>query len=109
VHELALMESVVETVLDHTEGCQVAAVCLAIGELAGVDVDALRFCFGVCIEGTALAGSELEIESIAARARCRACGREEPTHSFASACSCGSFDRSLVAGGELTLRAVEVL
>jgi hydrogenase nickel incorporation protein HypA/HybF len=109
VHELALMESVVDTVLEHTAGTRVVVVRLAIGELAGVDVDALRFCYGVCTEGTPLAGSDLEIVAIAARARCRTCRREEPTHSFATACSCGSFDRALVAGDELLLRDVEVV
>ena len=108
VHELALMESLVETVLAHVDGAEVVRVRLEIGELAGVDVEALRFCFGVCTERTPLAGSALEIRRTPGRARCRTCGREEPTPSLAAACTCGSFDRSLVAGGELRLTDVEV-
>lgn len=98
-----------DTVLERTDGCRVALVRLHIGELAGVDVDALRFCFGVCTDGTPLAGSELDIIRVPAFARCRQCLREEPTHSLAAACACGSFDRALIAGGELRLAEVEIL
>lgn len=107
MHELALMEGVVEHVIDHVDA-HVARVTLEIGELAGVDLDALRFCFGVCSEGTVLAGAELEIVRIAARARCDSCGGEHPTSSLAAPCPCGSFARVLVAGDELRLKHVEV-
>ncbi|HVV82454.1 MAG TPA: hydrogenase maturation nickel metallochaperone HypA [Kofleriaceae bacterium] len=108
VHELALMECLVETVLDHTAGSQVRVIHLEIGELAGVDVAALRFSFGVCVEGTPLAGSELDIVRIPGRARCRTCGHEERAASLAAACRCGSFDRALTSGDELRLANVEV-
>ncbi len=101
------MEGVVDHVIERIDA-RVARVTLEIGELAGVDVQALRFCFGVCTEGTSLAGAELDIVRVPARARCRSCGREEPTSSFAAACTCGSFDRALIAGDELRLKDVEV-
>jgi hydrogenase nickel incorporation protein HypA/HybF len=108
VHELALMESVVDQIAGQIDA-QVALVRLEIGELAGVDVDALRFCFGVCTHDTALANAELDIVIVSARARCRSCGSEQATHSLAASCTCGSFDRALIAGTELRLKEVEVL
>lgn len=107
MHELALMEGVVEHVLDEIDA-RVARVTLAIGELAGVDVDALRFCFAVCTEGTPLAGAELEIVPIAGRARCESCAGEYPATSLAAPCPCGSFARVLLTGDELRLEHVEV-
>lgn len=108
MHELALMESMVEQIAGQIDA-PVALVRLEIGELAGVDVDALRFCFGVCTHDSALAQAELDIVIVSARARCRACGSEQPTHALAAPCSCGSFDRALIAGTELRLKEVEVL
>ena len=108
VHELALMESVVDQITGLIDA-RVALVRLEIGELAGVDVDALRFCFGVCTQDTPLAGAELDIRIVAGRARCRSCGTEQPTHSYVASCTCGSFDRAMVAGTELRLKEVEVL
>ena len=107
MHELALMESVVDHVIERIEG-RVTTVKLEIGELAGVDVDALRFCFGVCTEHTPLAGAELSIVRVPARAHCLLCGADEPTRSFASPCTCGSYERTLVTGDELRLKEVEV-
>jgi len=109
VHELAIMESVVDRIASQLGDMRIATVRLEIGELAGVDVDALRFCFDVCTRGTTLAGSALEILAIAGRARCRSCGDEHPMRTFVSPCACGSFDRELMAGAEICLKDVEVL
>ena len=109
MHELALMQSVVDSVVEQIGAEEVVVVRLAIGELAGVAVDALRFCFDACTRDTALANAELDIVWIPGRARCRSCAREEPMRSFASPCTCGSFDRELVAGGELRLVEVEII
>ena len=39
------------------------AITLRVGELAGVDVDALRFVFPVVMQGSIAAGAELRIET----------------------------------------------
>ncbi len=109
VHELALMESVVDAVIDQIGDARVAVVRLEVGELAGVAVDAMRFSFDVCVRGTVLEGAALEIVEIAGRARCRSCGAELRLRSFGAPCDCGSFDRELVSGDELRLLDVEVL
>lgn len=108
MHELALMESVVDAVVDQIGEERVAVVRLEIGELSGVAIDALRFSFDVCTEGTVLDGAELAIVQVAGAVRCRSCGSEHATSSFATPCPCGSFDRELVRGGELRLIDVEV-
>lgn len=108
MHELAVMESVVETIRERLGDQRVALVRLEIGELAGVELEALRFCFDVCTQGTPLAGAELDIVRIPGAARCRSCGGEHAAPSLASPCPCGSFDRELVSGDELRLKEVEV-
>lgn len=109
VHELALMESVVDAVLDQIGDHEVAVVRLEIGQLAGVAVDAMRFCFDVCVKGTRLDGATLDVISLPGRARCRSCGGEHPMRSLIAACPCGSFDRELITGHELRIKEVEVM
>jgi hydrogenase nickel incorporation protein HypA/HybF len=108
VHELALMESLVEAVIEQLGTRRIARVRVEIGRLAGVAIEAMRFSFDVCASGTPLEGAELEIVEIAAIGRCRTCSAEQALLSFGAPCTCGSFDRELVRGDEVRLAEVEV-
>jgi len=108
VHELALMQAVVDSVVEQVGSEEVVVVRVEVGELAGVATASLGFSFESCTRDTPLANATLEIVRVPAVARCRACAREAPTSSFVEPCTCGSFDRELVAGGELRLVEVEV-
>jgi hydrogenase nickel incorporation protein HypA/HybF len=109
MHELALMESVVDTIVDRIGEEHVAIVRLEIGMLAGVAIEALRFCFEVCTRGTPLEHAALDIVALPGRARCRSCAEEAAVATLMTPCTCGSFDRELVSGGELRLKEIEVL
>jgi hydrogenase nickel incorporation protein HypA/HybF len=108
MHELALMENVVDAVCDQIGDEQVVLVQLEIGELAGVELEALRYCFDACVAGTQLEGAELAIRSVPGRARCYGCGAAHPLRSFTASCACGSFDREVLSGTELRVKEVEV-
>ena len=45
MHELAIAESVVETVTQRLPDAKVTCVCLEVGALSGVVPDSIRFCF----------------------------------------------------------------
>jgi hydrogenase nickel incorporation protein HypA/HybF len=109
VHELALVESMIDDVSDQLAiNERVAIVVLEIGELAGVSIDVLRFAFAAVTPGTPLAGAALSITTVAGRARCRTCGAVHALPTLASPCPCGSFDRELLEGAEIRLKEVEV-
>src|SRR5579872_4216817 len=57
MHELAITESVIEAISDRFGSARIVRVQLEIGKLSGVMLDALRFCFGLSAEGTALANA----------------------------------------------------
>src|SRR6185437_6461078 len=101
MHELALMSGLVESVVEQIGDRAIAVVRLEIGELAGVSLDALRFCFELCTNETSLARAALEIESIAGAARCNHCGVEAAMPSLGVPCACGSFDRAITHGTEM--------
>ncbi len=108
MHELALAESVVSSVLERTDGRHVAVVRLRVGRLAGVVPDALVFCFELATAGTPLAGATLEIEDVSGTAHCRTCGADFVLEDQFLLCPCGSADVRLDSGRELTVASVEV-
>jgi hydrogenase nickel incorporation protein HypA/HybF len=108
MHELAIAESVVSSVLERTEDRHVAVVRLRVGRLAGVVPDALSFCFELAAAGTTLAGATLEIIEEHGRAHCRACAADFTLDDPILLCECGSADVELLSGRELMVTSVEV-
>ena len=108
MHELAIAESVVDTVTQRLPGAEVTCVRLEIGALSGVVPDSIRFCFDLATEGTPLAGAALEITEPPARCRCRACGAEFQPDTPIVLCPCGSADVAVLAGEELKILSVQV-
>jgi hydrogenase nickel incorporation protein HypA/HybF len=108
MHELAIVEGVVDTVTERLPGAKISCVRLEIGALSGVVADALRFSFELATEGTNLQGATLEITEVPARCRCRACGRQFAPDGPILLCGCGSADAEVLAGQELKIAAVKV-
>ncbi len=65
MHELAVVESVVQIVRERLGDAKVVRVRLEVGTLMAIVPDALRFCFDVCTRGTSLDGAALQIDEIA--------------------------------------------
>ncbi len=61
MHELSLVDAILRAVAKEVGGARVHRVHLRVGKRAAVSLDALRFCFDVCVRGTALAGATLDI------------------------------------------------
>lgn len=108
MHELAITESIVQSVTKRLPDAQVARVHLAIGKLSGVSVPSVRFCFGPVTEGTTLAGAQLLVEEPGGRMRCRLCSAEFASDDLLAVCGCGSVSVDVIAGQELLIRGVEV-
>jgi hydrogenase nickel incorporation protein HypA/HybF len=64
MHELAIVEGVVDQVTERLPDAKISWVRLEIGALTGVVCDALRFSFELATEGTNLQGAALEITEI---------------------------------------------
>ena len=109
MHELAIAESVVASVLERTGGRRVAVVRLRVGRLAGVVPDALSFCFDLAATGTSLEGASLELVEEHGRAHCRTCACDFTVDDPILLCGCGSADVELLSGRDLSVTSVEVL
>ena len=108
MHELAVAQGVIDTIVDRLGDARVTAVHLQIGQVCGVLPDALRFCFDLVAEGTPVEGARLQISEPAGEARCRTCGTEFTCTGLILLCDCGSADVELHRGHELLISAVEV-
>ncbi len=108
MHELAIAESVVDTVTQRLPGARITRVHLEVGALSGVVADSIRFCFDLATEGTGLEGATLDITEPPARCRCRSCGAEFQPDSPIVLCPCGSADVAVLGGEELKILSVQV-
>lgn len=103
------MDEVVSSVAAAVDGAQVKYVCLEVGRLAAVVPDAMRFCFEVCAQGTALEGAQLEIEEISGRGHCRTCHTQFVLNDPLGVCACGSPDYEVLSGHQVRVKHVEVI
>lgn len=109
MHELSITRNIVALVTERALGKRVSAVSLVVGKLTGVDVEAVRYCFDLCAEGTVLEGARLVIEEVAGRGTCERCGVEQEMLVPVLKCACGPGSRMRVlAGEELKIRSMEV-
>ena len=109
MHELAIAESVVSSVLERTADRRVTLVRVRIGRLVGVVPDALTFCFELATAGTPLQEATLEIVEEHGRAHCRTCSTDFELDEAFLLCDCGSADVALLSGRELSVTSVELV
>jgi len=108
MHELGLMQHIIETCRAEARGARVELITVEVGTLSGVMPEALAFCFELCVEDTPLAGARLQLVRTPGRARCRACGAEFELNDLLQGCDCGSYHLAITAGQELRIKQMEV-
>lgn len=112
MHELAIANSIVNTVLDEAERRKlgtVTAIGLRIGALSDVVPEALEFGFSAITAGTILEGTKLEIESVPVGGICSKCKAVFEVKGFVFTCpGCGSSEITIQQGQELDIAYIEV-
>lgn len=108
MHELGITQGIVEVCAERAAGAKVDRVTLEIGQLSAIVPDAIRFCFDLCAQGTALDGARLEIIESPGRGRCRQCGEEFAMKDFLALCACGSIDVQCTGGEQLMIKEMEL-
>lgn len=112
MHEMSIAESIVEIAEEaaRREGAvRVRTVFAEIGALAGVEIEALRFCWdAVTREGLAV-GAGLEITRIPGQGWCLDCSEAIALlSSFAPCPRCGGCQIAITGGTEMRVREIEV-
>jgi len=112
MHEMSLAEGVLQLIEDAARQDpfkKVTAVWLEIGQLSGVEPEAMTFCFDAVTRGTVAEGARLEIITMPGQGWCVACARTVPMTELYGECPlCGSFPMQVTGGTEMRVKELEV-
>ena len=112
MHELGIASSILDCVQKEAQrhpGIHISKVGVKVGELAGVDVDALQFGFESIVRDSDLEPLVLDVELIPRVQRCPKCGNEFRMTDFDPRCpQCGEFATQCIRGDELDVAYMEV-
>lgn len=113
MHEMSLAEGILQIIEDYAEAQRferVSAVVLEIGQLAGVEVEALRFAFEAVSRDSLAQGAELQIVDIPGNGWCLGCSQSVPITQLYDACPrCGSYQVQAVGGTEMRVKELAVV
>jgi len=113
MHEISLCESVLRILQESAEAegfNKIVVVYLGLGQLAGVELESIKFAFDVVVKGSIADGAKLVIEDIPGLAYCEKCHKNVPMLEPYSCCSvCASDELQVISGNELKINRVEVI
>jgi hydrogenase nickel incorporation protein HypA/HybF len=113
MHELSIALSLLDLVEEEAarRECQVAAIHLQLGPLAGVVREALLSAYDLAREGTSMFETELVVEEVPIVVRCPNCAADRtPVTAFELLCpDCGTPTPVVVRGRELEVVALEIV
>jgi len=112
MHEMALAEGILRIVEDHAaaRGFQrVLRVRVEVGSLAGVEVEALQFCFDAVMRGSVGADAALEIVKAPGQGWCLDCAETVVINALYDPCPrCGGLRVQASGGMEMRVLDLEV-
>lgn len=112
MHEMAIAQGILSIALDYgkkNSARHISKVALKIGEMSGVETEALEFSWQVIAANTVAAGAELDIERVPVVGKCHKCGREMPVVGYNFWCPhCENGVLKLISGREMQVAYIEV-
>lgn len=112
MHEMSLAEGVLQIIEDAARSqdfAKVKSVVLEIGQIAAIEIEAMRFCFDAVMRGSIADGAILEIVSLPGTGWCMQCAITVPIVEQYAACpECGSYQVQPVTGTEMRVKELEV-
>jgi len=112
MHELSVALGIVDIATNECKKANksfVSKIGLEIGNLAGIQLDALEFVWPVAVKNTVLENAERVIHKIKAEAICLECSERFPVSYHYDNCpKCGSYFKNVTKGSELKVKYLEV-
>jgi len=112
MHEMSIALNVVEIACQQAVGAgadKVESITLEIGDLAGVMLDSLEFCFPSACKGTIAAEAVLKVDRVAGEGHCLECDAHFPVESFITICpECEQYRVEILHGRELRVKSIMV-
>jgi hydrogenase nickel incorporation protein HypA/HybF len=112
MHELAVVENIIEVVTRHAQqagAARVLKIHLVIGELASIVDDCIQFYFDFMSKETIMSDATLEFTRVPITLQCKACRHEwAPTTGDWACPSCQAAQAQVIAGREFRIDHIEV-
>ncbi|OGB33124.1 MAG: hydrogenase maturation nickel metallochaperone HypA [Burkholderiales bacterium RIFCSPLOWO2_12_FULL_61_40] len=112
MHEMSLAEGVLQLLEDAARQQKfekVITVWLEIGQLSGVEVEAMAFCFDAVTRDSVAQGARLEIVVLPGVGWCMECSQSVPMSEVFGECPhCGGFQMQVTGGTEMRVKELEV-
>jgi hydrogenase nickel incorporation protein HypA/HybF len=112
MHELSIAKSIVkiaeaEAIKANTD--KILRIELEIGNLAGIEIEALNFVWSSAVKGTLLENTIKTITTVVGRAACKDCKHCFSLEQLYDTCpKCGSYNKDLTAGKDLKIKSLEL-
>jgi hydrogenase nickel incorporation protein HypA/HybF len=112
MHELSIAVEIIEIVEKSARksGAEnVDTIELEIGELSGIEIEALKMALDISVKNTIADGAEINIHTVKAEAHCIDCGKDSAVDDLFSVCpTCGSFRMDIIKGKEMKIKSITV-
>ncbi|OOZ35994.1 hydrogenase maturation nickel metallochaperone HypA [Solemya velesiana gill symbiont] len=112
MHEMSLCEGMLQVLEQNAEEqgySKVKTVWLVIGDLSGVEIEAMRFGFDAVMKNTLADGAKLEIIRLPGQAWCMQCAKNVQVNQRFDECpECGSYQLQVTGGDEMRIKELEV-
>lgn len=110
MHELSIALSIVDIAEEEVKkanASKVEKIELDIGNLSGVEIDALEFIWQEAVRSSVLENSERRINRIRGKAKCMECAEEFEMEQLFDACpKCNQYFNEIIQGKELKVRSL---
>lgn len=112
MHEMSLAEGVLQIIEESSRTqnfSRVKTVWLEIGQLAGVEVEAMKFCFEAVVRDSIAQDAQLVIVEIPGQAKCQFCAETVTVFTLFDVCpKCGKYPLQLTGGNTMRVKELAV-
>jgi len=111
MHELRIAEDLAAIVLEvaaKEKLTRVRKVSIAFGQLVSIVPEIFESAFNVAVIGSLAENTELSVEILNVRLKCKSCGNDFLLDSNLFSCTvCGATDMDIIQGKELFIKSIE--
>lgn len=112
MHEMTIAVSIVDIICkkaNDENAKKINNVVLEIGDLSGIMIDSLEFCFDAATKNTIADGAELKINTIEGKALCKNCNKNYNLKNDFTPCPiCDDFNIDVIEGKELSIKSFNI-
>ena len=112
MHELSIVQNILdiaESEARKNNATKIIKIGLKIGEMSGVVIDSINFCFETLKGNTIARDAELLIDHVPLKGKCKNCNSNFQINNYIFKCNtCNNNDIEIISGRELFVDELEV-